>query len=159
MKSYRPEELFDSERQTRSGIGGPCTSWCRNGWAQIRMLTAACCLKIWLCRIFEIIQSKSPKPGTEFAEATRVLGRFLRDIMKLNANLANFRVFGPDETASNRLDALFEVTDKIFMEPILPTDEHLTIERPRDGSPERAYVPGLARGLSADRQAWLFLML
>jgi xylulose-5-phosphate/fructose-6-phosphate phosphoketolase len=50
---------------------------------------------------------KVPKPGTENAEATRVLGTFLRDVMKLNADSKNFRVFGPDETASNRLDALF----------------------------------------------------
>ena len=59
------------------------------------------------------------KPGTEFAEATRVLGKFLRDVMKLNDEEQNFRVFGPDETASNRLDAVFEVTDKAFMEPTL----------------------------------------
>ena len=68
---------------------------------------------------------KVPKPGTENAEATRVLGGFLRDVMKLNAN-AKFRVFGPDETASNRLEALYEVTDKEWMEPIFPVDEHLS---------------------------------
>src|SRR5437879_5527642 len=66
------------------------------------------------------------RPGTEVAEGTRVLGNFLRDVMKLNADSKNFRVFGPDETASNRLDALYEVTDKVTMEPILPTDEHLS---------------------------------
>src|SRR5438067_2560097 len=70
-----------------------------------------------------------PKPGIEIAEATRVLGNLLRDVMKRNADSKNFRVFGPDETASNRLDALYEVTDKVFMEPMLPTDEHLS----RDG--------------------------
>src|SRR5207249_10743667 len=72
---------------------------------------------------------KISKPGTETAEATRVLGNLLRDVMKRNADAKNFRVFGPDETASNRLDALYEVTDKVFMEPLLPTDEHLS----RDG--------------------------
>src|SRR2546429_9420139 len=51
---------------------------------------------------------------------------FLRDVMKLNADFKNFRVFGPDETASNRLDALYEGTDKVTMAPILPTDEHLS---------------------------------
>jgi xylulose-5-phosphate/fructose-6-phosphate phosphoketolase len=69
---------------------------------------------------------KVPKPGTENAEATRVLGKFLRDVMKLNADSKNFRVFGPDETASNRLEALYETTDKLWMEPILPVDEHLS---------------------------------
>ena len=67
-----------------------------------------------------------PKPGTVTSEATRVLGGFLRDIMKMNNNARNFRVFGPDETASNRLDALYEVTNKAFMGPTLPTDEHLS---------------------------------
>jgi xylulose-5-phosphate/fructose-6-phosphate phosphoketolase len=66
------------------------------------------------------------KPGTESAEATRVLGKLLRDVMKLNADTRNFRVFGPDETASNRLDALYEVTGKEFMEHTLDTDENLS---------------------------------
>ena len=59
-------------------------------------------------------------------ESTRVLGQLLRDVMRLNADAKNFRVFGPDETASNRLDALYETTDKVFMEPTLKTDEHLS---------------------------------
>jgi xylulose-5-phosphate/fructose-6-phosphate phosphoketolase len=66
------------------------------------------------------------KPGTEFAESTRVLGQFLRDVVRRNAESKNFRVFGPDETASNRLDDLYEATGKIFMEPTLATDEHLS---------------------------------
>jgi xylulose-5-phosphate/fructose-6-phosphate phosphoketolase len=66
------------------------------------------------------------KPGNETAESTRLLGMFLRDVMKLNQEARNFRVFGPDETASNRLDALYQVTDKEWMEPLLPTDEHLS---------------------------------
>jgi xylulose-5-phosphate/fructose-6-phosphate phosphoketolase len=52
------------------------------------------------------------------------MGKFLRDVMKMNPK--NFRVMGPDETASNRLSALFEVTDKVFVGPILPTDDHLS---------------------------------
>jgi len=67
---------------------------------------------------------KVAKPGTELAEATRVLGTFLRDVMKLNLDAEELPVFGPDETASNRLDALYEVTDKVLMEPLLSTDEH-----------------------------------
>src|SRR5207244_13339399 len=66
------------------------------------------------------------KPGKETAESTKVLGTFLRDVMKRNLEHANFRVFGPDETASNRLDALYQATDKTWMEPILPVDEHLS---------------------------------
>jgi xylulose-5-phosphate/fructose-6-phosphate phosphoketolase len=67
-----------------------------------------------------------PQPGTSIEEATRVLGKLLRDVMSMNAETKNFRVWGPDETASNRLDALYETTDKVFMEPLLPTDEHLS---------------------------------
>ena len=52
------------------------------------------------------------------------MGTLLRDVMKLNADLEELPSVGPDETASNRLDALFEATDKVFMEPMLPTDEH-----------------------------------
>ena len=66
----------------------------------------------------------SPNPGTVEAEATRVHGQFLRDVMKLNAERRNFRVFGPDETASNRLDAVFEVTDRTWMAEIDADDDH-----------------------------------
>lgn len=69
-----------------------------------------------------------PKPGKVSAEATRVLGHFLRDVMKLNMNQRNFRVMGPDETASNRLDALFEVTDRTWMADRVPEDDHLSPE-------------------------------
>src|SRR5258705_2029369 len=66
------------------------------------------------------------KPGTADAEATRVLGKFLRDVMKANLVHKNFRVFGPDETASNRLEAIYEVSPKEFMEKLLDTDENLS---------------------------------
>jgi xylulose-5-phosphate/fructose-6-phosphate phosphoketolase len=70
------------------------------------------------------------KPGTETAESTRVLGAFLRDVTKLNCEAGNFRVFGPDETASNRLDTLYQVIENEWMEPLLPTDEHLSPDGP-----------------------------
>ena len=66
-----------------------------------------------------------PAPGAVEGEATRVLGVFLRDIMKRNMDQANFRVFGPDETASNRLGALFEATDRTWVADTLPEDDHL----------------------------------
>jgi len=62
------------------------------------------------------------KPGTTLSEATRVLGGFLRDVITRNPD--TFRLFGPDETVSNRLDAVFEVTDRQFDAELLPTDEH-----------------------------------
>jgi xylulose-5-phosphate/fructose-6-phosphate phosphoketolase len=64
-------------------------------------------------------------PGTGRAEATRVLGKMLRDIMQLNTPNNNFLVFGPDETSSNRLEALFEVTNRKSTAVIFPTDDHI----------------------------------
>src|SRR4030095_14287362 len=55
----------------------------------------------------------------------RLLGQFLRDVVRLNAEARNFRIMGPDETASNRLDAVFEATERVWMEPIEPYDVHL----------------------------------
>ncbi len=63
------------------------------------------------------------RPGTTFTEATRVLGQFLRDVIKQNPH--NFRLMGPDETNSNRLNAVFEVTNRDWMAETLPTDDHL----------------------------------
>jgi xylulose-5-phosphate/fructose-6-phosphate phosphoketolase len=69
------------------------------------------------------------KPGAVETGATGVMGKFLRDVMKLNMESRNFRVVGPDETVSNRLGAILDVTDRVFMDTILPTDDHLS----RDG--------------------------
>ncbi len=66
------------------------------------------------------------QPGKVEAEATKVTAKFLRDIMKLNLDSRNFRIFGPDETQSNRLDAVFDVTDRTWVSQILPEDEHLS---------------------------------
>ncbi|MDI4238022.1 phosphoketolase family protein [Bradyrhizobium sp. Arg237L] len=68
-------------------------------------------------------------PGGVMNEATRTMGKFLRDVMRRNESTRNFRIMGPDETASNRLDAVFEVTDRVWMEEIEPYDVHLS----RDG--------------------------
>ena len=67
-----------------------------------------------------------PKPGMVEAEATRVMGQFLRDVMKLNAGAANFRIFGPDETTSNRLGAVFEVTDRTSTAEVFASDDHVS---------------------------------
>jgi xylulose-5-phosphate/fructose-6-phosphate phosphoketolase len=66
------------------------------------------------------------KPGTVFGEATRVTSRFLRDVIELNKDSQNFRLMGPDETSSNRLNSVFEVTDRVFIDTILPGDDHLS---------------------------------
>ena len=67
-----------------------------------------------------------PKPGAVVAEATRVQGEFLRDVIA--ANRDNFLVFSPDETNSNRWNAVFEVTDRRSMAEILPEDDHVAVD-------------------------------
>jgi xylulose-5-phosphate/fructose-6-phosphate phosphoketolase len=69
-----------------------------------------------------------PRPGAVDAESTRVLGGFLRDVVRVNKDERNFRIMGPDETTSNRLDAVFEVTNRAFMGELLPTDDHLAVD-------------------------------
>ncbi|HSN40188.1 MAG TPA: phosphoketolase family protein, partial [Burkholderiales bacterium] len=69
-----------------------------------------------------------PSPGAVTAEATRVMGCYLRDVMKLNRETRNFRVMGPDETSSNRLDALFEATNRAWVAETLPGDDHLAAD-------------------------------
>jgi xylulose-5-phosphate/fructose-6-phosphate phosphoketolase len=128
LRSYRPEELFDGKGKLIPELTELAPSGERRMGANPHA-NGGLLLKDLVMPDFREYAVKVTKPGIETAEATRVLGNLLRDVMKRNADSKNFRVFGPDETASNRLDALFEVTDKVFMEPMLPTDEHLS----RDG--------------------------
>ena len=90
-----------------------------------------------------------PAPGTTTSEATRVLGGFLRDVMRANPD--HFRLFGPDETASNRLGAVFEATDRAWEAERLRHRRSPRARRAGDGGAQRAPLPGLARGLPADR--------
>jgi xylulose-5-phosphate/fructose-6-phosphate phosphoketolase len=123
MKSYRAQELFDENGKFRAELAELAPKGERRMGANPHA-NGGLLLKNLLMPDFGDYAVKVARPGTEIGEATRVLGTFLRDVMKLNLDAKNFRVFGPDETASNRLDALYEVTDKVWMEPILPTDEH-----------------------------------
>ncbi len=125
MKSYQPEELFDRNGKLIPELTELAPSGTRRMGANPHA-NGGLLLKDLVMPNFREYAVSVPKPGSAIAEATRVLGEFLRDVMKLNADSKNFRVFGPDETASNRLDALYETTDKVFMESILPTDEHLS---------------------------------
>jgi xylulose-5-phosphate/fructose-6-phosphate phosphoketolase len=123
MKSYRAEELFDESGKFRAELAELAPKGDRRMGANPHA-NGGLLLKNLLMPDFCDYAAKVTKPGTETGEATRVLGAFLRDVMKLNLQAKNFRVFGPDETASNRLDAIYEVTGKVLMEPYLPTDEH-----------------------------------
>ena len=128
LKSYRPEELFDGSGKLIPELAELAPSGTSRMGASPHA-NGGLLLKDLVMPDFREYAVSVPKPGIEIAEATRVLGNLLRDVMKGNAGSKNFRVFGPDETASNRLDAVFEITDRVFLGPVLPTDEHLS----RDG--------------------------
>src|ERR1700737_1117290 len=125
MKSYKPEELFDETGQLHTEFAELAPAGNRRMGANPHA-NGGLLLRDLVMPDFRDYKVTFSKPGDKLAEATRVLGKFLRDIMKNNADTQNFRVFGPDETASNRLEALYETTSKIFMGPILDTDEHLS---------------------------------
>jgi xylulose-5-phosphate/fructose-6-phosphate phosphoketolase len=125
MKSYKPEELFDESGKLVAEVAELAPAGTRRMGANLHA-NGGLLLKDLSMPDFRDYAVSFRKPGTESVESTRVLGQLLRDVMRLNADAKNFRVFGPDETASNRLDALFETTDKTFLEPTLKTDEHLS---------------------------------
>ncbi len=125
MKSYKPEELFDATGRLIPELAELAPSGTRRMGAN-PIANGGILLKDLAMPDFRDYQIKVMKPGTTESEATRELGKFLRDVMSRNAEACNFRVFGPDETASNRLDAIYAASDKILMEPLLSTDENLS---------------------------------
>jgi xylulose-5-phosphate/fructose-6-phosphate phosphoketolase len=125
MRSYQPEELFDGQGKLLPELVALAPEGNRRMGANPHA-NGGLLLKDLQMPDFRDFAIEIAKPGTVQEEATRVMGRFLRDVMKLNAESRNFRVMGPDETASNRLSALFEVTDRVFTGDILPTDDHIS---------------------------------
>jgi len=123
MKSYRPEELFDAAGKLNADLTQLAPKGQRRMSANPHA-NGGILLQDLRMPDFRSYAIEVSKPGAKEAEATRVLGAFLRDIMK--SNPTNFRVMGPDETASNRLDSLFEVTDRTWVAERLPEDDHLS---------------------------------
>ena len=125
LKSYMPQELFDKTGRLLSELAELAPKGERrmganphaNGGKLLRDLKMP---------DFRDYAVAVPSPGSVTGEATRVMGGFLRDVIKLSAEARNFRVFGPDETESNRLGRCFEATDRVFTGEILKTDEHLS---------------------------------
>ena len=122
MKSYKPRELFDAQGQFKPELAALAPKGARRMGANPHA-NGGVLLKDLKMPDFKAYAVKVPRPGKVTAEATRVMGTFVRDIMKQNPS--NFRLFGPDETASNRLGAAFEVTDKTWVADQIATDEHL----------------------------------
>jgi xylulose-5-phosphate/fructose-6-phosphate phosphoketolase len=127
MKSYKAKELFD-EKGTLIPELSELTPEGNRRMGANPYANGGLLLKPLIMPDFKDYAIEVQEPGKVTGEATKVLGRFLRDVVKLNAKHRNFRVFGPDETASNRLSALFEATERQWMARILPEDEHLATE-------------------------------
>jgi xylulose-5-phosphate/fructose-6-phosphate phosphoketolase len=127
MKSYRPEQLFDRDGRLRPELAALAPKGRRrmgmNPHANGGLLLEP--LRLPPFRDYAVPVERNGQPVTE---ATRILGRYLRDVMKLNLEKRNFRIFGPDETASNRLDAVLDVTGKTWGAHTLPVDEHLAAD-------------------------------
>ncbi len=124
MRSYRPEELFDEAGAVRPELTAFAPKGDRRMGANPHA-NGGLLLRDLRLPDFSAYAVNVPSPGANEAEATRVVGTFLRDVMRCNDKSRNFRIVGPDETASNRLDAVFEATARAWEEPIIPTDDHL----------------------------------
>jgi xylulose-5-phosphate/fructose-6-phosphate phosphoketolase len=121
MRSYRPEELFTDEGELVADLAELSPEGDRRMSANPHA-NGGRLLEDLVLPDFRSYAVDVPEPATDSSEATRVLGRLLRDVIRSNPTA--FRIFGPDETTSNRLQAVFEVTDRQWQGEILPTDEH-----------------------------------
>jgi xylulose-5-phosphate/fructose-6-phosphate phosphoketolase len=128
MKSYRPGELFDETGKLRPELAELAPTGDRRMGANPHANGGLLRRDLILPNFTEYALAVD-QPRCLMGEATRVAGTFLRDVMKFNAEHKNFRVMGPDETASNRLSALFEATGREFTGIIEPDDDHIS----RDG--------------------------
>ncbi len=125
MRSYKPEDLFTPEGKLRPELAALPPKGDRRMSANPHA-NGGVLLRDLVLPDFRKYAVEVPRPGGVDAEATRVLGYFLRDVMKENAATRNFRVFGPDETASNRLNAIFEATNRCSIAQILPSDVNIS---------------------------------
>ncbi len=125
MLSYKPRELFDENGKFIDELAELAPTGDRrmgaNPHANGGILLKALRMPNYRDYAVDISQ-----PATKTAEATRIMGYFLRDVMQINMDSRNFRIMGPDETASNRLSALFEVTDRVFTAETIAIDDHLS---------------------------------
>jgi xylulose-5-phosphate/fructose-6-phosphate phosphoketolase len=124
LRSYKPEELFDGDGRLKSEFAELAPRGNRRMGANPHA-NGGLLLKELQMPDFRNYAIEVPTPGIKGKGDTRILGPFIRDVIKLNETQRNFRVFGPDETISNGLGAVFEVTDRQWTEDIQPNDEHL----------------------------------
>ncbi|MBN1854661.1 MAG: phosphoketolase family protein, partial [Pirellulales bacterium] len=124
MKSYRAEELFDKNGRLIPELAELSPKGERRMGANPHA-NGGLLLKELKLPDFRDYAVKVPKPGVVEAETTRVQGEFIRDVLKLNSEARNFRIFSPDETASNRWTNLFEITNRCSTAEVIPIDDHV----------------------------------
>jgi len=124
LKSYRAEELFDADGKLRAELAALAPLGQRRMGANLHANGGALLVDLQMPD-FRDYAVDVPKPGVRGIGDTRVLGKFLRDVTSLNESQRNFRMFGPDETLSNGLEAMFEVTQRQWDAKTLPNDEFL----------------------------------
>lgn len=125
LRSYRPEELFDASGKLIADLAALAPTGQRRMSANPHA-NGGLLLQDLLLPDFRSYAVTVPAPGAVDAEATRIQGQLIRDVISLNPS--NFRVFSPDETSSNRWGAVFEVTNRCSTEAILPCDEHVAAD-------------------------------
>jgi xylulose-5-phosphate/fructose-6-phosphate phosphoketolase len=127
MKSYKPEELFDEHGRLMPELAELAPKGDRRMGANPHA-NGGLLLHDLLMPAFQDYGVNVPSPGAVQAADTHVLGEFLRDVVKLNQEHRNFRIFGPDETLSNRLNAVFEVTNRQWEAETADNDEFLALD-------------------------------
>jgi len=125
MRSYRPDELFDEDGRPAPALAKLAPAGDRRMGANPHVNGGRLLEPLDLPDFTEYAMPV-PQPGGELHESTRRLGEFLRDVFARNRDSANFRLVCPDETNSNRLDAVFDVENRMLAEPIIGVDDHVT---------------------------------
>src|SRR6184192_3220857 len=125
MKSYKPEELFDAQGRLKAELAELAPKGQRRMSANPHA-NGGLLLRDLKMPDFRSYAVEVPSPGATTAESTRVMGKFLRDVMKQNLESKNFRLFSPDENNSNRWQDVLDVTNRCYMADILPEDDHLS---------------------------------
>ena len=128
MRSYDPEDLFDANGRLKEELRALSPGGERRMGANPHANGGLVRKELVVPDIRDYAVPVKTR-GADMVQTTEILGRYLRDVLKLNDINSNFRIFGPDETESNRLGNVFEVTDRVWMERIEPYDVHLS----RDG--------------------------
>jgi xylulose-5-phosphate/fructose-6-phosphate phosphoketolase len=124
MRGYRPEELFDADGRPVEAITSLAPVGAKRMSANPHA-NGGLLMKPLRMPDFNAYAIAVPSPGSVDAEATRIMGAFLRDVMKDSAGTRNFRVFSPDENNSNRLDDVLQVTNRAWDAATIPEDDHL----------------------------------